>query len=53
MYELAPEPGQSKPEPYRHLVEAAKALTAGEDDGIANMANLAALIWQFVPPPQL
>ena len=35
-----------KPELYRELVEAADALTAGEPDGIANMANVAALLWE-------
>lgn len=49
MYEFAPEPGQSKPELYADLLAAARALTAGEPDGVANMANLAALIWQYVP----
>jgi GAF domain-containing protein len=29
--------------------DAAAALVAGEPDGIANMANVAALIWQAVP----
>ena len=33
----------------RELSDAARAITAGEHDGVANMANLAALIWQFVP----
>ena len=28
---------------------AADALTAGEPDGVANMANVAALLWQLVP----
>ncbi len=36
-------------ERYRELANAADALTAGEEDGVANMANLAALIWSFVP----
>ena len=36
-------------ERYRELVNAADALTDGESDGVANMANLAALIWSFVP----
>ncbi|HMP55735.1 MAG TPA: GAF domain-containing protein, partial [Novosphingobium sp.] len=31
------------------MAAAARALTDGERDGVANMANLAALIWQFVP----
>ncbi|HUQ13894.1 MAG TPA: GAF domain-containing protein [Novosphingobium sp.] len=49
MYEFAPVAGQPTDELYRELVDAAEALTAGEPDPIANMANLAALIWQFVP----
>ena len=36
-------------ERYRELVNAADALTDGESDAVANMANLAALIWSFVP----
>lgn len=38
-----------KTELYAELLKAADALTAGEPDGIANMANIAALVWQFVP----
>lgn len=49
MYEFAPAPGQAKPELYADLLAAADALTADEPDRVANMANLAALIWQFVP----
>jgi len=49
MYDLSATSGLAKPELYRELVSAADALTAGERDGVANMANLAALIWQFVP----
>jgi GAF domain-containing protein len=49
MYAFAPDPHQPKPELYRELAEAARALTADEPDPVANMANLAALIWQFVP----
>lgn len=49
MYDFAAEPGLAKPETYRQLTEAARALTAGEPDPVANMANLAALIWQFLP----
>lgn len=45
----APPAGASKPDLYRELVAAADALTAVEDDGVANMANVAALLWQFVP----
>ena len=49
MYEFAPAADAPKPELYRELTSAAEALTAGEPDAVANMANLAALIWQFVP----
>ncbi|HEY9091640.1 GAF domain-containing protein [Parasphingorhabdus sp.] len=34
---------------YGDLTSAASALVDGEPDAIANMANVAALIWQFVP----
>ena len=49
MYQLAPDSALPKPALYRELVDAARALTDNEPDPIANMANLAALIWQFVP----
>jgi len=49
MYHFTPDPAQPKPELYRELADAARALVAGEPDPVANMANLAALIWQFVP----
>ena len=39
----------SKAELYRDLHAALDALTAGEPDAIANMANAAALIWQYLP----
>ena len=39
----------SKPELYRDLLSALDALTAGEPDPIANMANAAALIWEYLP----
>ncbi|HWK36111.1 GAF domain-containing protein [Sphingomonas sp.] len=34
---------------YRDLTAALDALTADEPDAIANMANAAALIWQYLP----
>jgi L-methionine (R)-S-oxide reductase len=34
---------------HSELLQAADALTAGEPDGIANMANISALLWQFLP----
>jgi GAF domain-containing protein len=39
----------SKAELYRDLHGALDALTAGEPDAIANMANAASLIWQVLP----
>jgi len=49
MYAFAPNPAVSKPQRYADLIASARALVDGEPDAIANMANLAALIWQFVP----
>jgi GAF domain-containing protein len=49
MYDFTANPAQPKTALYRDLAAAADALTAGEPDGIANMANLAALVWQLVP----
>jgi len=49
MYDFAADSAQAKPAFYRELIASADALTAGEPDGIANMANLAALVWQLVP----
>jgi GAF domain-containing protein len=49
MYDFAAGPDLPKPELYRELVSAADALTSGEPDGVANMANVAALIWQMLP----
>jgi len=39
----------SKTELYRDLASALDALTADEPDAVANMANAAALIWQYLP----
>ena len=49
MYAFAADPALPKPELYRELLAAADALTSDEPDAVANMANLAALIWQLVP----
>ena len=38
-----------KAELYRQLCDAAEALTSGERDAIANMANVAALLWESLP----
>ncbi|HEX8309072.1 MAG TPA: GAF domain-containing protein [Allosphingosinicella sp.] len=38
-----------KPEAWRQIVAAARSLTEGEPDSIANMANVAALLWESLP----
>lgn len=38
-----------KAELYRQVFNAADALTDGEPDAIANMANVAALLWESLP----
>jgi GAF domain-containing protein len=49
MYDFAADAALPKSGLYRELAAAADALTAGESDAVANMANVAALIWQFLP----
>ena len=49
MHDFRPIPGAAKPELYADLLSAADALTAGEPDGVANMANVAALMWDMLP----
>jgi len=49
MFEFAPHADLGKPALYDALAEAAVAVTAGEADAVANMANIAALLWQFLP----
>jgi GAF domain-containing protein len=49
MYDFRPDGALAKPELYRQLFSAADALTMGEPDGVANMANVAALMWEFLP----
>ena len=41
--------GGSKAELYRDLLAALDALTHDERDAVANMANAAALIWEYLP----
>ena len=48
MYDFAVS-ASSKAELYHDLHAALDALTADEPDAIANMANAAALIWQYLP----
>jgi GAF domain-containing protein len=49
MYDFAAYADLPKPELYSALARAADALVQGEPDPIANMANMAAVIWQLVP----
>lgn len=49
MYDFKPDPALDAPERYRQLCGAAEALTTDEPDAVANMANVAALLWEFVP----
>lgn len=48
MYDFRIE-SDSKAELYRQLNQAADSLTDGEPDAIANMANVAALLWESLP----
>jgi GAF domain-containing protein len=49
MYDFKPDAALTPAETYRELLAAADALTADEPDAVANMANIAALIWEFLP----
>src|SRR3989344_1708277 len=49
MYAFDIDPNAPKAQLYDDLHSAAMALIDGEPDGVANMANVAALIWQFLP----
>lgn len=49
MFDFAPQTDLPKPLAYADLARSASALVEGERDPIANMANLAALIWMSVP----
>lgn len=49
MYDFAPDADADKVTLYADLLSAADALTRDETDGVANMANLSALIWQYLP----
>jgi len=49
MFDFAPDADLEKPELYRQLSEAAAALIEGESDKVANMANVAALMAEYIP----
>lgn len=48
MYDFKPT-ADDKPTLYRDLLAAGDALTAGEPDAVANMANVAALLFDWLP----
>lgn len=49
MHEITSTAGLTKPEAYRALHSQLKAVLAGERDGLANTANMAALLFQALP----
>jgi GAF domain-containing protein len=49
MYTFNADTDKPKAELYDDLICAADAITDGEPDSVANMANVASLIWQFLP----
>ena len=49
MYDFTANADLAPAEMHRQLVQACDALTNGESDGVANMANVAALLWEFIP----
>lgn len=48
MYDFKPASGKPKSQLYADLAAAADGITTGERDGVANMANVAALLWEFL-----
>ena len=49
MFDFKPIDSGDKPRLYADLIAAARVLVEGVPDPVANMANVAALIWQFLP----
>lgn len=49
MFDFTPDADTPAPERHRQLADACASLTHGEPDGVANMANVAALLWEFLP----
>lgn len=49
MFDDTPTPGLTGSAIYAELCAAADGITHGESDPVANMANIAALMWQFLP----
>lgn len=49
MYTFDIDPSAPKSELYAEMVRSADGMTSGEPDAVANMANIAALLWAFLP----
>jgi L-methionine (R)-S-oxide reductase len=49
MYTFDIDTSAPKSELYAEMVRSADAMTSGEPDAVANMANIAALLWAFLP----
>lgn len=49
MFDFTPDATLEKPELYRQMTDAAAALMDGESDAVANMANVAALMAEYIP----
>ena len=49
MHDFKPAADLAKPALYAELLTAVRAITDGERDAVANMANTAALLWEFLP----
>lgn len=49
MFDFAFDPAMPKAQLYAAVTHSARALVADESDAIANMANLAALLWHSLP----
>jgi GAF domain-containing protein len=49
MYTFDIDTNAPKSELYAEMVRSADAMTSGEPDAVANMANIAALLWAFLP----
>ena len=49
MFDFDFDPDLAKPALYRDILHAADALTADEPDAVANMANVAAMLWHALP----
>jgi L-methionine (R)-S-oxide reductase len=49
MYTYDTDKNAPKAQIYADLLAAARAITEGEADAVANMANISSLLWQFLP----